>query len=251
MSAPFELRSATVTLGAIVALEDVDLTLRPGEFLALLGANGSGKSTLVRALLGLVPLQDGDLRIFERPLSAFREWWRVGYVPQRLAAAPATPASVLEVVLSGRIARSRRLRPYSRVDRAAALQAIEEVDLSERMHTPIGELSGGQQQRALLGRALAGEPEALLLDEPVAAVDLDHQERLAATLRRINERGCAVLLVAHSLGAMEELIAREVVLEGGRVVYEGPHLPHHIHADVHHEHQVVADSALDRATRRY
>lgn len=244
----FELSEARVELGSTIAVDGVDFELAGGEFLALLGANGSGKTTMVRALLGLAPISTGSLRLFGKPLRAFRDWARIGYVPQRASTAPAGPASVMEVVLTGRVARSSRFRRYGAADRSAAMHALEVGGLSELASLPIARLSGGQQQRVLIARALAGAPEVLVLDEPLSGVDLEHQETMARTLRDFNSGGGTVLLVAHGLGPMEDLVTREVVMDAGAVVYNGPHLPHHVHADhVHHPEAHMRPSPLDRA----
>jgi zinc transport system ATP-binding protein len=244
----FHMRHGRVALDSTLVLEDVDFRLAPGEFLALLGANGSGKTTLVRALLGLVPLAAGTVHVFGRPLREFGQWPRIGYVPQRASAAAGAPASVMEVVLSGRIGRARRLRSYGATDRAAACRALEILGLADLASVPIAHLSGGQQQRALIARALGGEPDVLVLDEPISGVDLEHQERLAKTLREFAKRGGSVLLVAHSLGSMEGLVTREVVMRAGKVSYDGPHHPHHVHAEhVHHLETEADRSPIDRA----
>lgn len=250
MTAPhvFKLDGGRVTLDSTVAVEDVDFQLDAGEFLALLGANGSGKTTLVRALLGLVPLTAGRRFLFGDPPDSFTGWARIGYVPQRSAAVSAGAASVTEVVLSGRVARSRRARRYRSVDRAAAAEALEVVGLTEVAAAPVTRLSGGQQQRVLIARALAGSPEALVLDEPLAGVDVEHQERVAGALRDFNSGGGAVLLVAHGLGPVEDLVTREILMDSGRVVYNGPHHADHIHAEhVHHHDEAPPTSPLDRA----
>lgn len=246
----FDMRAGRVALDSTLVLADVDFRLAPGEFLAVLGANGSGKTTLVRALLGLTPLIGGTLRVFGRPLTGFREWPRIGYVPQRVSVLSAAQASVMEVVLAGRIGRTRRLRPYGPSDRAAVRSALETLGLAELASAPIAHLSGGQQQRALIARALAGDPDVLVLDEPTSGVDLEHQEKLATTLSRFKVEGGSVLLVAHSLGPMEELVTREVVMHAGKVIYDGPHHPHHVHAEhVHHPEGPIDRSPLDRAAR--
>jgi zinc transport system ATP-binding protein len=203
---------------------------------------------LVRALLGLVPLASGSIRVFDRPLAQFREWHRIGYVPQRASAASGAPASVIEVVLSGRVGRTRRLRPYTSKDRAAAARALETVGLAELAATPIAQLSGGQQQRVLIARALGSEPDVLVLDEPISGVDVENQEKLGNMLKGFNARGGSVLLVAHGLGRMEGLITREVVMHLGSVSYDGPHHPEHVHAEhVHHPESHPEPSPLDRA----
>ncbi len=194
-----------------------------GEVVALLGANGSGKSTLVRSLVGLVPAQAGDIELYGTPLDRFRDWRRIGYVPQRVSAVSGVPATVREVVSSGRLAGRRLARPLRRADHAAVDAALETVGLALRAGDSVATLSGGQQQRVLIARALAGQPDLLVLDEPMAGVDLATQRLIADTLARlVTDDGATVLLVAHELGPLNGLIGRAVVLRHGTVVHDGP-----------------------------
>ncbi|GHJ28440.1 ABC transporter [Streptomyces hygroscopicus subsp. sporocinereus] len=237
---PISLRGATATLGGRPVLRGVDLTVRRGEVVALLGANGSGKSTAVRSIVGQVPLTGGELTLFGIPRRRFRDWARIGYVPQRTTAASGVPATVREVVSAGRLAR-RRFGPPRRADRAAVQRALELVGMADRVRDPVSALSGGQHQRVLIARALAGEPELLIMDEPMAGVDLASQEILAGTLREQVAAGATVLLVLHELGPLEPLIDRAVVLRDGCVVHDGPPpkavgqhaLPGHDHVHPH------------------
>ena len=177
------LRSASVAYDGRTALHDVDVRVDAGEVVAVLGANGSGKSTLVKAVVGLLPLATGTLELFGTPRERFADWTRLGYVPQRAGAATGVPATVREVVATGRLAlqpvpparRRRPARPSSR--------ALEVVGLARRAGDSVATLSGGQQQRVLIARALTCEPELLVLDEPTAGVDLASQTALAETLR--------------------------------------------------------------------
>ncbi|ATL82751.1 MULTISPECIES: metal ABC transporter ATP-binding protein [Streptomyces] len=237
---PISLRGATATLGGRPVLRGIDLTVRRGEVVALLGANGSGKSTAVRSVVGQVPLSGGELALFGIPRRRFRDWARIGYVPQRTTAASGVPATVREVVSAGRLAR-RRFGPPRKADRAAVQRALELVGMADRARDPVGALSGGQHQRVLIARALAGEPELLIMDEPMAGVDLTSQEILAGTLREQVAAGATVLLVLHELGPLEPLIDRAVVLRDGCVVHDGPPpkavgqhaLPGHDHVHPH------------------
>lgn len=234
------LRGATATLGSRPVLRGVDLTVRRGEVVALLGANGSGKSTAVRSAIGQVPLTGGGIELFGTELKRFRDWSRVGYVPQRTTAASGVPATVREVVASGRLSRTK-LGLLSKADRAAVRRAIELVGLADRAKDSVNALSGGQHQRVLIARALASEPELLIMDEPMAGVDLASQEILAATLREQVAGGATVLLVLHELGPLEPLIDRAVVLRDGCVTHDGPPpkatgqhaLPGHDHVHPH------------------
>ena len=234
---PFALTAGDVALDGRPVLKGVDLEVGEGEFVALLGANGSGKTTLVRALVGLLPLSAGELKLFGQPFGSFKAWERIGYVPQRFSAASGVPASVTEVVQTGRIARARRFRPYSRVDRDAVARALEEVGIADLAGRPVSALSGGQQQRVLIARALAGEPDVLVLDEPISSVDVEQQESFAETLTALAGSGRSFLLVAHALGPLQRLVDRAVVLQGGRVVYDGrPFEPTHEEMHIHPHH---------------
>ncbi|WP_432899748.1 metal ABC transporter ATP-binding protein [Micromonospora matsumotoense] len=218
-------------------LRDVSLTVTAGEVVAVLGANGSGKSTLIRAVLGLVPLGTGTVTLFGVPQRRFRQWHRIGYVPQRLGAGSGVPATVREVVASGRLARRGVLRPPGRADRTAVEAALRAVGLADRARDPVATLSGGQQQRTLIARALAGEPELLVLDEPTAGVDAASQEAFAGALHEFVGTGGTVLLVAHELGALRPLISRAVVVHQGGVCHDGavPEPAGH-HAEPDHDH---------------
>ncbi|MDQ4009019.1 MAG: metal ABC transporter ATP-binding protein [Actinomycetota bacterium] len=236
---PLAVADGAVALGGRPVLRGIDLQVAGSEVVALLGSNGSGKSTLVRAAMGLVPLARGEVRLFGSALPRFSAWERVGYVPQQPTAGSGVPATVWEVVASGRLARRRLLRPLGRRDRAAVDDALEAVGLSERRHDRATLLSGGQQQRVLIARALAGEPDLLVLDEPTAGIDLRSQQAFAETLGRVAGGGATVLLVAHDLGALQPLVDRAVVLEHGRVVYDGDPTPsgglHAFHDHAHPE----------------
>jgi zinc transport system ATP-binding protein len=232
-----EVRGGVVAYDGRAVLRGVDLTVTAGEVVAVLGANGSGKSTLIRAALGLAPLSAGSVRLFGTPLGSFRERHRIGYVPQRLGAGSGVPATVREVVRSGVLARRGFARLPRRGEAHAIAGALSAVGLSHREHDKVGTLSGGQQQRVLIARALAGQPDLLVLDEPTAGVDATSQVAFAGTVELLLEHGTTILLVAHELGPMEPLIQRAVVLSAGRVVHDGPcPQPTGHHADPDHDH---------------
>ncbi|MBT2391709.1 metal ABC transporter ATP-binding protein [Streptomyces sp. ISL-1] len=240
MEPVISVRGAQATLGSRPVLRGIDLTVQRGEVVALLGANGSGKSTAVRSLIGQVPLTGGEIALFGTELRRFHAWSRIGYVPQRTTASSGVPATVREVVSSGRLSRTR-LGRLSKADRAAVQRAIDLVGLGDRAKDSVDALSGGQHQRVLIARALASDPELLIMDEPMAGVDLVSQEILAGTLREQVAAGTTVLLVLHELGALEPLIDRAVVLRDGCVVHDGPPpqavgqhaLPGHDHVHPH------------------
>ncbi len=233
---PLVAHGVTVALDGRPVLRQVDLEVSSGEFVTLLGSNGSGKSTLVRAAIGLVPMSGGTVELFGTPLAEFRDRRRLGYVPQRSRAVAGVPATVREVVASGRLAH----RPYfgrsTAKDNAAVAAAIERVGLTGRSASSLSDLSGGMQQRALIARALATEAELLVMDEPTAGVDHENQQILAELLRGLVMEGTSILLVAHELGPLRAQIDRAVVLEMGEVSYDGPvgGVVHEDHSHVHH-----------------
>lgn len=239
MTKPLVAHGVTVSFEGRDVLRGVDLEVGEGEFVALLGSNGSGKSTLVRAAIGLVPMSAGTVDLFGTPLAEFRERRRLGYVPQRSRAVAGVPATVREVVASGRLA----YRPYigrsSSTDNAAIAAAIARVGLADRSRSALNELSGGMQQRALIARALATEAELLVMDEPTAGVDHENQQVLAELLGGLVKEGASILLVAHELGPLRQLIDRAVVLDAGTVAYDGPvdGVIHEDHSHVHHHAQ--------------
>jgi zinc transport system ATP-binding protein len=245
-----------VELDGLPVLRGVSLRLGAGETVALLGGNGSGKTTLVRSLVGLIPAQRGGVSAFGTPLRSFSDWGRIGYVPQK-STASLSRAKVKEVVASGRLARRTPFWPPTRKDRQAVLAALAAVGMQNRAADELAHLSGGQQQRVLIARALAGGPDLLVLDEPTAGVDLEHQQVLAAVLTRLVESGVAVLVVLHEIGALAPLIDRAIVLRDGRVVHDGalaalpdgrrPHPGHeHDHRD---RDQAILDGTVERSSR--
>ncbi len=253
-AAPLTVRGLTVALDGRPVLRQVDLDVAAGEFVALLGANGSGKSTLVRAAVGLVGSSAGTIELFGTPLDRFRDRQRIGYVPQRNTAVAGVPATVHEVVMSGRLARRRFVGWRSHSDLEAVDAAIARVGLSEYARTSVNEMSGGQQQRALIARALASESELLIMDEPTAGVDHDNQESLAELLAGLIHEGTSVLLVAHELGPLRPLIDRAVILRAGEVAYAGTvdaiAEDANTHAHRHGDHIEVPDSITGQAIWR-
>ena len=194
---------------------------RAGEFAALAGPNGSGKSTLLRVLLGLAPPNAGTVQTFGVAPGSLRDRWRVGYVPQRSRIGTELPATVEEVVATGRLARLGWWRRLRAADRAAVDHALESVALAPQRRRRLSELSGGQQQRALIAQALAAEPELLVLDEPIAGVDAESQRLFRDSLVHLQrEHGAAVLLVSHELGAVADDLDHLVVLKR-RVLFDG------------------------------
>jgi zinc transport system ATP-binding protein len=216
-----EAKGISFAYGDEQVLEDVSLAIRPGEFVALVGPNGSGKSTLLRVLLGLLRPTEGTVLLFGEDPRHLRERWRIGYVPQRPSVQDDLPATVEEVVSTGRLARTGWWRWPGRADREEVDHAIESVGMHSLRNRRLSELSGGQQQRAFIARAFASVPDLLVLDEPVAGVDAESQRLFRESLIHLmQEHGGSVLLVSHELGAVAQDLDRVVVLKG-RVLFDG------------------------------
>jgi zinc transport system ATP-binding protein len=218
-------------------LEEIDLAIAGGEFVAIAGPNGGGKTTLLRILLGLERPSAGNALLFGEPAHRFSRRAELGYLAQRSQLGVDAPTTVLEVVAAGRLARSGLLGPLPRRDRTIVDDAIARVGLDEQAHVPIARLSGGQQQRAFIAKALAAEPSLLVLDEPTTGVDVGSQEALAELLQRLHEElGVTVLYVSHEFGAVERFVER-LVLVRGRILFDGApsalpgvwHDPSHVH----------------------
>ncbi len=184
-------------------LEGVTLAISKLDFASVIGPNGGGKTTLLKLILGL--LQPGSGRIRVLGTSPLRARHRIGYMPQFAAMDPRFPVEVLDVVLMGRLGPDRRIGPFSRPDREAAVRTLGEVGLAGLERRPFSDLSGGQRQRVLLARALVSDPELLLLDEPAAGLDQKVEQDFFELLRELN-RTTTLLLVSHDLGFVSAFV---------------------------------------------
>ena len=229
---PLALRLEQVTFAyghAPPVLRDVDLQVERGEFVAIAGPNGGGKTTLVRVVVGLEQPSSGSVELMVR---------KVGYLPQRTQAGIDAPVTVRELVTTGRASRTRLLGPLNAADRESVQEAIDRVGLSPHADRRLTTLSGGQQQRAFIAKALAADPELLVLDEPTTGVDVEAQDAIASLLQRLrSELEMTILYVSHEFGAVERFVERIVLVRGG-IVFDGPpsalpgvwHDPSHAHA---------------------
>ena len=204
-------------------LRGVDLSIRRGELVALLGANGSGKTTLLRVLAGTLSPRAGTVRLFDRDV---REWSR-GEIARRVAVLPQSSElphgfRVAEVVALGRIPHGRTWFATQAEDADAVDAALRDAGAGDLASRPVAELSGGERQRVLVAMALAQEPELLLLDEPTLHLDLGHQVALVEMLQRLRAvRSLTVLAVLHDLNLAAALADRSLLLYDGRVVPAG------------------------------
>ncbi len=216
-SPALELEGVSFSYGRVPVLEDVDLRVERGGFLGIIGPNGAGKTTLLRLALGLLEPNSGRVRVLGGSPAEARG--RVGYVPQHARFQRDFPILVREVVLTGRLGSEVSLGGWSDDDREAAARALERVELEGLGDRPVGTLSGGQLQRTLVARALAMEPELLLLDEPTASVDTRVGRRLYRLLDDLTER-MTVILVSHDIGVLSREV-RSVACLNRRLHYHG------------------------------
>ena len=200
-----ELHDASLGYQGRVVLRGVQLALRAGEFLGLVGPNGSGKTTLLRSVLGVIPPLAGTCRVRAR----------LGYVPQRAHLDPVFPLSAGEVVRMGLLA------PHARGLQAEApahvREALQACGMLARLETPFRDLSGGQRQRVLVARALVSRPEVLVLDEPTNDLDLRGEHELLEVVRGLHAGGRAVIMVSHQLGVVARCAGTLGLIDGDRL----------------------------------
>lgn len=221
MSAVVELREVSLRSDGDVILDRIDLRVEQGDFLGIIGPNGAGKTTLLRLILGLETPSSGAVLLFGRPVEAFREWGRLGYVPQRVSLDPRFPATVAEVVASGLSGRAGLFRAPGSEATHAVEEALSLVGMTGLRHRLVGRLSVGQQQRALIARALVTRPELLLLDEPTGAIDPEAQEQFYGLLQTLNRaRGVTLVLVTHDIGVVGSAVGKLACLNR-RLVFHG------------------------------
>jgi iron complex transport system ATP-binding protein len=220
----FEASSISVRYrrGRPLVLQSVSCGVAGSELLAVVGPNGSGKTTLLKALLGIVPVEQGSVSVGDRPV---RQWSRrelarsVGVVSQHEETL--FPLTVRETVMLGRYAHLGPLDAPRPLDRAAVTAALERCDIADLAERSVDTLSGGEWKRVRIARALAQEPRALILDEPTASLDVRHEMELFELVRRLVDGGLAGLIITHHLNLAARFADRMLLLNGGSVVTSG------------------------------
>ena len=201
------IRDLWICQGEHVVLESINLELFSGDFLGIIGPNGGGKSTLLKAVLGLIKPDRGEISVFGLPPARARS--RIGYVPQKTVFDRSFPVKVRDVVLMGRYSRVGLWHRYGPEDRNSALLALKAVGMADRAEREIGALSGGEQQRVFVARSLVSDPDLLLLDEPTAGIDSAQQTEFYELLSHLNrDLGKAIVLVSHDLTAVSTYVSK-------------------------------------------
>lgn len=200
-------------------LNGITFSVSHRDFVAVIGSNGAGKSTLLRLILGELSPQDGKLILFGEDARRFKQWPRLGYVPQASpVSGGAFPATVEEIVCASLYSRIGPLRPVRKIHREKARKALELVGMRDFAKRMISELSGGQLQRVMLARSLASDCELLLLDEPTTGIDSEAADSLYALLTKLNKNGLTILMVTHDTERALSFVGRTLCLEEGSII---------------------------------
>ena len=205
MNGIVKFQDVSFSYGEVPVLQDINLEIRAEEFFALIGPNAGGKSTLLKLLLGMLQPDRGRISVFGRTPAEVQS--RLGYVPQFATYRRDFPISVAEVVIMGRLGVTPALGAYSKRDRDCALTALAALELDNLAAKQVATLSGGQAQRMLIARALAGEPDILILEEPTANIDVRAEEDIFALLKKYNER-MTIIVVSHDIGFISAYVHR-------------------------------------------
>lgn len=205
-------------------IEQLHFQVLQRDFVGLIAANGAGKTTLLKMIVGLLKPQEGEIRLFNQPISRFSDWERIGYVPQKNTLNPLFPATVREVVMSGLYGRKKLFRFTTADDKRKCREALQALDIEELADRRIGMLSGGQQQRVFLARSLVNNPELLILDEPTVGIDNETQQAFFHMIRHMHQRhNITFLMVSHDIDMMQNYLGTEPRHTSGRLSFYVKH----------------------------
>ncbi|WP_438432199.1 metal ABC transporter ATP-binding protein [Gorillibacterium sp. sgz500922] len=205
-------------------IDGLSFVAKERDFVGLAGSNGAGKTTLMKMLVGLLKPESGQIKLFGTPLAEFRDWNRVGYVPQKTNFNPLFPATVGEVVTSGLYGRNTLFKRVGAAEKRKCAAALEALDISSLADRKIGQLSGGQQQRAFLARALVGSPELLILDEPTVGVDVETQDSFVRLLTHLHQHHhLTFLIVTHDREMLASFLEDEPSQVTGKLKFYVKH----------------------------
>jgi len=220
----FEVKNLSFRVRDLKILSNISMEIFEGEYIAIIGPNGGGKTTLIRLLLGLEKPSSGEIKIFGKKYQNFKEWHKIGYVPQRASLVDTNfPATVEDIVSMGRVAKRKLFSRRSDEDRAAVEDAMKKMDVLDLREKMVGTLSGGQRQRVMIARALAPKPRILILDEPNTGVDMVSQQRFYSLLSKLNkEEGITILFITHDVGVIVDNIQRLFTINQNATICNNP-----------------------------
>ena len=220
----FDVKNLNFNVRGQSILSHVSLEIFNGEYIAIIGPNGGGKTTLIRMLLGLEKPTNGYIKIFGKKLKDFKEWNKIGFVPQRAAQVDQNfPATALDIVKMGRVSKRKLFSRESDEDIQAVHDAMVKMDILNLKDKMVGSLSGGQRQRVMIARALASKPEILILDEPNTGVDVVSQHNFYALLSKLNkEEGITIVFITHDIGVIADDIGRLFTINQKAIICNNP-----------------------------
>jgi ABC-type Mn2+/Zn2+ transport system ATPase subunit len=213
-----DINNLSVTLSGNLILDNISVSVEKGMLTGLIGPNGAGKSTLLKAILGLIPVNQGTITFFGKPLNEIRK--EIAFVPQRQEIDWDFPATVEEIVLMGRFPFTGFFKRYSSEDKFEVKQALASAGITNLKNRQIGKLSGGQQQRVFIARALAQQASLIILDEPFAGIDAATEETIREVFIQLKNIGKTVLIVHHDLQTAAEYFDRLILLNV-KIIEEG------------------------------
>ncbi|MCD6190468.1 MAG: metal ABC transporter ATP-binding protein [Sulfurimonas sp.] len=220
----FDVKNLNFSVRGQEILSNISLEIFNGEYVAIIGPNGGGKTTLIRLLLGLDKPTDGKIKLYGKKIKNFKEWHKIGYVPQRASLVDENfPATVEDIVKMGRTSKLSFFKGMSEEDKNAVKDAMIKMDVLDLKDKMVGTLSGGQRQRVMIARALASSPEILILDEPNTGVDMVSQKRFYALLAKLNkDENITIVFITHDIGVIADDIGRLFTINQKATICNNP-----------------------------
>jgi len=220
----FDVKNLNFSVRGQKILSHISFEIFNGEYVAIIGPNGGGKTTLIRLLLGLDTPTEGAIKLYGKKIKNFKEWHKIGYVPQRASLVDENfPATVEDIVKMGRVSKRSFFRGMSEEDKNAVKDAMIKMDVLDLKDKMIGTLSGGQRQRVMIARALASNPEILILDEPNTGVDMVSQKNFYALLAKLNkEENITIVFITHDIGVIADDIGRLFTINQKATICNNP-----------------------------
>ena len=220
----FDVKNLNFTVRGQNILSDISLEIFNSEYVAIIGPNGGGKTTLIRMLLGLEEPTTGEIKLFGKSLKDFKEWHKIGFVPQRAAQVDQNfPATALDIVKMGRVSKRGLFSRETKEDIDAVNDAMAKMDILDLKDKMVGTLSGGQRQRVMIARALSSKPEILILDEPNTGVDMVSQKNFYALLSKLNkEEKITIVFITHDIGVIADDIGRLFTINQNAIICNDP-----------------------------
>ena len=220
----FDVKNLSFIVRGQKILSDISLEILNAEYIAIIGPNGGGKTTLIRMLLGLEKPTTGEIKLFGKKLSDFKEWHKIGFVPQRASLVDQNfPATALDIVKMGRVSKRGVFSKETQEDKDAVKDAMFKMGILDLKDKMVGTLSGGQRQRVMIARALASKPEILILDEPNTGVDMISQKNFYTLLSKLNkEEKITIVFITHDIGVIADDIGRLFTINQKAIICNDP-----------------------------